>query len=111
VFGRKKQDKCAICNHPIHSSWGLDDNDEMVEYKSHIDYNDHIDKQDVDSLLDQHHEPMTREELRAAQSRVRKLSPNHPSLSPKVEQDPGSTENLPDNVISLEQFRQRKLSE
>ena len=83
----------------------------MVEYKSHIYYGDDVDKQDVDSLLDQHHEPMTREELKAAQARVKKFSPNHPSLSPKVEQDPGSTENLPDNVISLEQFRNRKRPE
>ena len=111
MFGRKKQDKCAVCNHPIHSSWGLDDNDEMVEYKSHIYYGDDVDKQDVDSLLDQHHEPMTREELRAAQSRIRKLSPNHPSLSPKVESADNSDGELPDNVISLEQFRNRKRPE
>jgi len=111
MFGRKKQEKCAICTHPIYSSYGLNDNDEMVEYKSHIDYNDHVDKQDVDSLLDEHHEPITKEELKAAQARVRKFSPNHPSLAPKVEQDPGSTENLPDNVISLEQFRNRKRPE
>lgn len=111
MFGRKKQDKCAVCNHPIHSSWGLNDNDEMVEYKSHIYYGDDVDKQDVDSLLDQHHEPMTREELKAAQARVKKFSPNHPSLSPKVAPEDDSTGELPNNVISLEQFRQRKLSE
>jgi hypothetical protein len=53
---------------------------------------------------------MTREDLRAAQARVRKFSPNHPSLSAKGESADNDGE-VPNNVISLEQFRQRKLSE
>ena len=74
-------------------------------------FGDTEDKQRVDSLLDQHHKPMTREELREAQARVRKSSPNHPSLSEKVAPQDSSDGELPDNVISLEQFRNRKRPE
>lgn len=111
MFGSKKQDKCAVCNQPIYTSYGIDDNDNDIEYKSHAYLGDDVQKQDVDSLLDQHHKPITKEELRAAQARVRKFSPNHPTLSPKVAPEDDSTGELPNNVISLEQFRQRKLSE
>ena len=111
MFGRKKQDKCAVCNQPIHISYGIDENDNDIEYKSHAYLGDSFEKQNIDSLLDQHHAPITREELRAAQSRVRRFSPNHPTLSPKVDSADDSTEELPDNVISMEQFRNRKRPE
>jgi hypothetical protein len=110
MFGRKKPLTCAVCNQRLFRSWDVDENGEETEYKSHAYLGDTIDKQNVDSLLDQHHAPMTREDLRAAQARVRKFSPNHPSLSEKVESADNDGE-VPNNVISLEQFRQRKLSE
>jgi len=89
----------------------MDDNGEDIEYKSHSYFGDTDAKQKVDSLLDQHHEPITKEELRAAQARVRKFSPNHPSLSEKAASQDNSDGEIPDNVISLEQFRNRKRPE
>jgi hypothetical protein len=108
MFGRKKQDKCAVCNQPIHISYGIDENDNDIEYKSHAYLGDSVEKQNVDSLLDEHHKPITKEELKEAQSRVKKFSPNHPSLAPKVESELNPDEEIPNNVVSMAQFRARK---
>lgn len=107
MFGRRKPAVCAVCSQRIYRSW----DEEGTEYKSHSYFGDTVDKQKVDSLLDQHHDPITKEELKAAQARVRKYSPNHPSLSEKTPSVSNPRETLPDNVISLEQFRNRKRSE
>lgn len=110
MFGRNKRLTCAVCNQPLHRSWDIDDDGNETEYKSHSYFGDTEAKQKIDSLLDQHHNPITREELKAAQARVKKFSPNHPSLSEKVASQDSDGE-LPDNVISLEQFRNRKRPE
>jgi hypothetical protein len=94
---------CATCNQPLYRSW--DENG--VEEKSHMFFGDDEAKQQRDSLLDYHHRPMTKEDLKAAQKKVSKLSPNHPVLSMKQQQSVDSGE-LPDNVISLDDFRNRK---
>ena len=108
MFGRKKPLTCAVCTQRLFRSWDIDDDGNETEYKSHSYLGDTIDKQNVDSLLDMHHAPITKEELRAAQKRVKAFSPNHPSLSEKGSEGTNSRETLPDNVISLEQFRDRK---
>jgi hypothetical protein len=111
MFGRKKQAVCAVCTQPIYRSWDIDDNGNETEYKSHAFFGDTVDKQNVDSLLDQHHKPITKEELKAAQARVRKYSPNHPSLSEKVAPKEEDNQDPMHNVINLEQFRNRKRPE
>lgn len=108
MFGRNKPLTCAVCNQRLYRSWGIDDDGNETEQKSHMYFGDDLDKQKRDSLLDYHHTPMTRQELREAQSRVRKFSPNHPSLSEKAPSEGNSDSELPDNVISLQQFRDRK---
>jgi len=111
MFGRKKQAVCAVCTHPIYTSYGIDDNDNDIEYRSHAYLGDSFEKQNVDSLLDQHHDPITKEELKAAQARVRKYSPNHPSLSENEAPAEDDNQDPMHNVISLEQFRNRKRPE
>lgn len=111
MFGRKKPLTCAICTQPIHRSWDIGENGEETEYKSHSFFGDTIDKQKLDSLLDRHHKPMTREELKEAQARVKKISPNHPSLSEKVAPTETGNEDQMHNVINLEQFRNRRRPE
>jgi hypothetical protein len=65
-------------------------------------------KQKRDSLLDYHHRPMTKEDLKASQKKVSRFSPNHPVLSMRQQQETADSGEVPDNVISLDDFRARK---
>ena len=108
MFGRNKPLTCAVCNQRLYRSWDVDEHGNETEQKSHVYLGDNYDKQEIDSLLDFHHEPITKDELKAKQARVKRVSPNHPSLSEKVTSEGNADVELPDNVISLQQFRDRK---